>query len=954
MPVGADIFLGSAAEFALGATFAAIRSLGKNNTIESAYAQSAIKVIDYYEHNKIWPRTPTWNSIINLLPSTECGKCLALGGSLGDAEIRRLQHIYAQNNPPLFEILDRMTSEIVQICQDTLSGDQHTLAGILISLDALGKAIEEQRHRELVGRLDSLHDILVSSKQVQIHAIAAQVLPIWNVPHLRNRNFTGRQELLESLHSTLMSGKPAALTQAIAGLGGVGKTQMALEYAYRYRSEYDVVWWVRAEESATLGIDYTSLATQIDQLKGLDITDQKSAALLVRGWLERNQGWLLIFDNAREAGDLKEYIPRSSTGHVIITSRNPAWRHIAFVVTVETFQRWESVELLLKRTGQQDEAAAEVLAGVLGDLPLALEEAGAYIEQKGRTIQEYLQLFEKHRQELLARAKPPLEYPYTVGTTWEISFQEVEVSSPFGAKILQLMAFLAPDDIPRSLLTAVLHHQWETSESLVGDTFTIDNALEVLRHYSLVGMQGTSLSMHRLVQAVTRDRLSEEERQNLAEVAIQLLTAVFLFDEQDVTTWEACSNLLPHVLSAAGYARSLGVVPESVAKLLCIAGVYLRTNARFDEAMSVLQWALKLYETACSPDHPNVVEAVRNQGLVLQGLGDLEGAQRYVERALRIDEKAHGPEHPNVARDLNYLGSISSDLGDLDEAKRHYQRALEIYEKAGPEHPRVGTTLINLGTLLQNLGDLDGARRHYQRALEINEKAYGPEHIIMAVYLNNQGALLQNLGDLEGARRHYQRALAINEKAYGPEHPNVASNLCNLGLVLQDLGDLEGAQRYVEQALRIDEKAHGPEHPNVARDLYNLSLLLRRRGDLEGARRWIQRALEINEKTYGPEHLILVERLLHLAIVLWDLDDLNGAREAHQRALENYEKSLTGPNDIRTAGASNLLALNLLALEDLEGARKHFQRALEIYERTLGNDHTLTEGVRKHLQSFDT
>jgi len=273
--------------------------------------------------------------------------------------------------------------------------------------------------------------------------------PIWNVPHQRNPNFVGRDDLLHRIRETLTSKKAAALT-AIHGLGGVGKTQLASEYAYRHAADYQLVWWIRSEEPATLSSDYALLAEALD-LPQKQEREQPVIVAAVRGWLNHNSGWLVIFDNARHAQDVREYLPQNRAGHVLITSRDPNWGSVAKPFEVEVLSREDSVKFLLERTGQNDESAARKLAEELGDLPLALEQAGAYVETNGKPLAEYLSLFQKRRAELLRRGQPA-GYPDTVATTWEISFREVEQQSPAAAGLLNLCAFLAPDDIPLSIL----------------------------------------------------------------------------------------------------------------------------------------------------------------------------------------------------------------------------------------------------------------------------------------------------------------------------------------------------------------------------------------------------------------------------------------------------------------------------------------------------------------------
>jgi tetratricopeptide (TPR) repeat protein len=639
---------------------------------------------------------------------------------------------------------------------------------------------------------------------------------VWNIPHLRNPNFTGRESLLAELRAALTSGQPAALTQAISGLGGVGKTQLAVEYVYCHAAEYDVVWWVRAEEPTTLAADYASLAGPLD-LRQKDEPDQRVVVEAVRRWLGQNAGWLLVFDNARDSTEVRGYLPQAATGHVLITSRNPAWRGVASPLTVQVMEQSESVDFLLKRTGQVDEEAANALAEALGDLPLALEQAGAYVEASGGTLSGYLRLFRRRHRELLRRGKPSTDYPDTVATTWELSFQQVRQASPAGADLLNLCAFLAPDDIPRDLLSEGSHHLPQPLAEAVADPLTFDEALAALRRYSLIEVRNDALSVHRLVQAVARDRLSDEAPRAWAEAASSLVSSAFPSGIQtDVQAWPRCSRLLPHALAAAGHAEALEVASGATARILNQAGVYLRGRAEFTEAREAFERALAIDEAAFGPDHPEVATDVNNLGSVLRDLGDLAGAREAFERALAVDEAAFGLDHPKVAIRVNNLGLVLRDLGDLAGAREAFERALAVDEAAfGPDHPNVATRVNNLGLVLKDMGDLGGARAHYQRALAIDEAAFGPDHPNVAIRVNNLGSALRALGDLAGARVALERALAIDEAAFGPDHPNVAMHLWNLGTVLQERGEIQNAREAYEWALATFERFLGPDHQNT-------------------------------------------------------------------------------------------------------------------------------------------
>ncbi len=651
---------------------------------------------------------------------------------------------------------------------------------------------------------------------------------ISNFPHVRNPNFTGRVDLLDRLHEALASGERAAFTQtqAITGLGGVGKTQLALEYSYRHADEYQVVWWVRSEEPATLTADYAGLAGRLD-LPEKSFQDQRVTVEAVRCWLEQNGNWLLVFDNAQNFKDLEDYLPRTGSGHVIITSRNQSWGGVAKMLPVDMFTPAESVEFLRRRTGQDDEDAAKALAEALGNLPLALEQAGAYIQETGISLSAYLKLFQERQKELLSRGKPDA-YPDTVATTWDLSFQKASEEVPASADLLNLCAFLAPDDIPKSLLTDGVEHLPEPLASTVADEMALNDAVAALKRYSLMTIADDSLSVHRLVQAVARDRLSDKERKQWAEAAVRLVNDAFPYDSDDVRTWDVCSVLLPHALGAVKHAEELDVAQKETQHILNQAGLYLLGRAEFKEAETLYERALPIAENVFGREHNEVASIINNLGAVLKSRGNFIGAKERYEQAIEIGEKVYGPDDPSVAIRVNNLGEVLRNMGDLAGARKSFERALEIDEKVyGPDDPSVAIRVNNLGEVLRNMGDLAGAKSAFERALKIGEKAFGNDHPYVAIYVNNLGLVLQGVGDLAGAKKSYERALEIDEKVYGPDHPNVARDVNNLGSVLEDLGDLAGAKKSYERALEIFRKRLGEDHPKTKTVRKNLESLRR-------------------------------------------------------------------------------------------------------------------------------
>lgn len=650
---------------------------------------------------------------------------------------------------------------------------------------------------------------------------------IWSVPHQRNPNFTGRDELLAQLQASLRSGQATALTQqAIHGLGGVGKTQLAVEYAYRHTADYDVVWWIRSEQTATLAADYAALAQKLN-LPEKDAPEQAVVVEAVRRWLNHNGRWLLIFDNVNEPKDLDLYRPQGSGGQILITSRYRSWRGTVQPLEVEELDRAESIKFLLKRTGQTDEEAANKLAEALGDLPLALEHAGAYVDATGISLAEYLRLFDAYQTALFDESEPT-EYPVSITKTWDLAFQQVQQASPAAVDLLNLCAFFAPDDIPLDMIREGTDLLPEGLREVVQNPLALNKAIAALRRYSLIDLEDDMLSVHRMVQAVTRDRLSQEERERWEESAVRVVNRAFRFIFDDLQTWAESARLLPHALVTVDYAEASEVALRATGRLLNQIGLYFRERAQFMEAKAVIERAVRIYEIVYGSEHPDVANCVNNLGNVFRDLGDLESAKVVYERALQIGEVVCGPDHPHMAAYINGLGNVLHDLGDLSGAKEACERSLKITEMVyGPDHPKVVIRMSNFGCVLRGLGDFTGAKASFEKALRIAEATYGPDHPIVATLVNNLGFVLQDLGDLLGARTAFEQALLIDEATYGLEHPDVARDVNNLGFVLMVLKDLLGAKVVLERALRILRRFLGNEHPNTIMVRNNLTVLER-------------------------------------------------------------------------------------------------------------------------------
>jgi tetratricopeptide (TPR) repeat protein/cellulose biosynthesis protein BcsQ len=594
---------------------------------------------------------------------------------------------------------------------------------------------------------------------------------VWTVPYVRNPRFIGRDYLIGALHSALTETNTMIPLQVLQGLGGAGKTQIAIEYAYRYGAEYQLVCWMRAESHATLASDYASLAT-ILELPEKNASDQAAAIYATRLWLEQNTGWLLIFDHVTVPADLRAYLPRSPSGHVIITSRYVGWGGMARLLTVSVLSREESVRFLLDRTVQADTEAATALAEAFGDLPLALAQAAAYIDATGLSLSAYLQRLKTHFNVLLSRGDVGPDYPQTVATTWELAFQALQETQPATIDLLRLCAFLAPDAIPNALLRGNPLTLPEALGTVVADDLQWDEALVALRRYALIEVGEETLFIHRLVQAVTRDRLSADERTRWAVVAAKLVMEAFPEDDSplDPRTWPTYARLLPHALAVVSHNEGENAAPEATARLLNHIGLYLEARAQYAEAGPLYQRALALRERVLGPEHPDVAASLNNLAVLYHAQGRYAEAEPLYQRALVISEAMLGPEHPDTAWSLNNLAELYRAQGRYSDAEPLCQRALALRERVlGPEHPDTARSLNNLAVLYHAQGRYAEAELLYQRALVISEAMLGPEHPDTAWSLNNLAELYRAQGRYSDAEPLYQRALVLRERVLGPE-----------------------------------------------------------------------------------------------------------------------------------------------------------------------------------------
>ncbi len=687
----------------------------------------------------------------------------------------------------------------------------------------------------------------------------------WHVPYSAlGELFIGRDAFLADLRRRLDEARAEGRwpKHAVCGVGGIGKTRIVVEYAIQHRDVYSAVLMVSGDSPESLRRELASVANQFDPSLDPAAPEELRERATLDG-LQKNPGWLLIIDNAdTEAArdEVAKRLPHWSNGHLLITARIAVWPHSVETLELHVLSVADAARFLLKATDghrrvSPDDAdhARDLARDDLDCLCLALGQAAAYIAQREISFAEYRRRWKENEKDARTWAdKVVLEYhqdsqaSLSVATTWLTTFREL---TPAARTLLEMLAFLAPDPIPRGLFD---HPQLQTELRTASGVpeADVELALAELRQYSLLTHTEDDLSdsagrVHRVLQLITRDRLPSEQRQTTLTAILSAVNVYTPEESRDVLTWPVLEPLRPHLTALVGFADSAGIADSTSDLLNVIAGL-LYAKALFAETEPLLRRALAIDEESYGAEHPNVAIRLNNLAQLLQATNRLAEAEPLMRRALAIFEQSYGTEAPHVAVNLDNLAQLLQDTNRLEEAESLMRRALAIFMQSyGAEDPHVAGNLNNLAQLLQTTNRLAEAEPLMRRALAIDEQSYGTEHPNVARDLNNLAWLLKITNRLAEAEPLMRRALAVDEQCYGAEHPNVAIKLNNLALLLQAMNRLAEAEPLMRRALAIDEQSYSAEHPTVAIRLNNLARLLQATNRLAEAEPLMRRHLAI-------------------------------------------------------------------------------------------------------------
>ncbi len=778
----------------------------------------------------------------------------------------------------------------------------------------------------------------VASGSPSVHVTAGSPAPYsidnrpFSVPFRpKGDRVIGREAALRKVREQLTGGKPTSIgqTASFAGLGGLGKTQLAVEYAWQHAADYTngVVWLTADSDIAAqltrLAVEARWVAPESDAKTKLDIAQHR-----IRSFSD----CLIVFDNVDDRSAIEPYLPLpTASPHLLATSRT---EQAGFVpVELKLLDEDQSVALLALEAGRQPQNgdewdAAREIARELGRLPLAIEIAGAYLLHRAIGWRDYLALL---RADPSAAIRAKLLDSYTgheadLYKTLSVH-QRLLAEEPHLGEILDVLTWSGPVPIGTSLLAALLNR---SNAELMG-SLALGVKLKLLERPEETSRYG----LHRLVRRVRREEHPIGEMRDWVEEILRRIGEWFgnrRRDFADLPTFEA---EIDHLHAWREQALEFGSAGAS--RLAWLTAYPPHHHGQYAESRRWLEEAQRLLASQAQAEPELEAWILADQGTVAYAQGDLKRALRLYEQSLEIRRCTLGEDHPDTAMSLDELGGTYNELGDSKQALALHQRALEIRERIlGHEHPDTAIGFSHLGITYSTLGDWKQALLPYQRALEIRERVLGHEHPLTAASLNNLGTVYGELGDLEQALLLHQQDLEISERVLGQDHPATAASLNNLGSIYRKLGDSKQALVLDQQAFEISERVLGHDHPVTAKFLNNLGAIYEDLGDREQALALYEESIKIRRRVYPEGHPSTATTLYNLAGVLLKLTKTKDALVVGSEALMSLRRTF-GPDHRHTVMTAIRVAHCLIAL----GRRREAFSEIEYYRKNLPEDHDL-------------
>jgi len=715
-------------------------------------------------------------------------------------------------------VINHFAKELITLVPDNRRADlKHELLALIKADGFIAK--EQKASFAASASKKALHIFLA---EVYLYAIRQEVkpdkppFPFNNFPHKQNLFFEGRENQLKHIHKQFGAGKVVALTQTMTGTGGVGKTQIALEYGYRYAPEYDTIWWVASDTPQTM---FDAAFVFLGRKKMPEICESEA---VVRGtfaaWFEQNDRWLLIFDNVDNFEALMPYLPKNNNGNILITTRLQRGI-VGKKVDIAVFSEEEAVAFLLRRAERKDTEGAAELARRLGYLPLALEQAAAFLAGKKKySFTDYIAMLEQHGLDMFERDDEITDYKLPVTATWQISLGKITMDS--ARQLLNLIACFASDRIPLSLFVKHADCLPEPLRSDIQNELLCGDIVDELTKYSLVKSEDTEdgdteLSLHRLLQEVISSNVPD------GDAYLKCCLRVFFAACSSQSTQDRADfhNLIVHVNEVAARAEKQLTDPESRKLLMGVChqiADYFSGQGDYPKALRYLKQTLRVCKALFGRSHRLTADLCTGIGRVYSAMKSYDNAIYYYQRAAKIQLAVFGKACPEVAGTYNNLANAYKNMGDYANAKEWYEQSLSIKKEAlGAEHPDTLLTQCNMAQMVALLGDKESALVLHHEVREARERVLGLLNNDTAVSYEYIALLYLEEGGTEEALRWLHKALDVYVEIHGEENLTTAATNHRIAYACHQSGDLIQAMEFYLAALTVRGKVLGQSHPDT-------------------------------------------------------------------------------------------------------------------------------------------
>jgi tetratricopeptide (TPR) repeat protein len=769
------------------------------------------------------------------------------------------------------------------------------------------------------------------------------------------------------------------LVFVLLGMGGCGKSQLALEYCHQaeHNGTYSVIFWIDATSPTTAQQSFATAAKAMSK-PNFSAADDEGNLQFVRNTLSAwHSKWLLVFDNFDDpmsfsSKSIKEYFPRGGQGSILITGRHEAAKDLGHHIDVSTMSDEEALELLF-RSSRVDQSEPNLQEGEkiikrLGFHALAIDQARAYILARNLNINLYLTHYNDRKEKVLSEAPELWDYKralkdnpesatkLTVFTTWELSFDlitGVDTTRKDKEHLLTLMAFFNGRELYDTLFEPYVMRSSEWMRSCMKnstwDKYVFQDILTELRNLSLlqslqINAEGASFSLHPLIQDWIKLRASSESRQSYAKEAVLVLGAFLDNQDMERMAFEARQTTSAHLDAVLRNEQEyLGqdyrLTDINILDATDLFADFFDVHGRYGTAEELYEIVSKGRKLLLGDEHHKTLRSMNDYGHSLNSQGKYDKAEPIHRQTLALREKAFGTEHPATLTSMNNFASVLHSLGKFDEAEPIFRQILELREKTiGKEHPDTLIIMNNLALLLDAQGKYNEAEPIYLQTLAFREKVLGKEHPDTLTSMNGLASLLKEQGKYNKAEPIFRQTLELREKTIGKEHPDTLISMNNLAGLLRSLGKFDEAEPIFRQTLAFREKVLGKEHPDTLTSMSNLAGLLRSLGKFDEAEPIHRQTLAFREKVLGKEHPATLTSMNNLALLLKAQGKYNEAEPIFRQALALSEK-VRGKEHPDTLITLNNLASLLEMRGIFDEAESMYRQALAGREKVLGLEH---------------